>query len=119
LTGKTVADPFYTGREGEEAGVDRLHAETVDHLERDGEKPDAVAGCRHSASLIFRTVAVPFFLLGWHIVKDGEASLSTNRLKVIVGSGPNVNDLNSGLLKDLVNKGVTPLSIFSLVRPVV
>jgi len=57
--------------------------------------------------------------LGWHIFKDGEANLSTKRLKVIGGRGSNVNDFDSGLGKDVVNKGVTLLSVFSLVGSVV
>ena len=30
----------------EEADVDRVHVETADHLECNGEEQDAVAGCR-------------------------------------------------------------------------
>jgi len=51
-----------SSREGEEAGVDRVHAKTANHLECDGEKPDTVAGYRHAASLIFKTVADPSHL---------------------------------------------------------
>ncbi len=57
--------------------------------------------------------------LGWHLFKVGEAKLSPNGLKVIGGRDPNVHDCDSGLVKDLVNKGVALLSVFSLVRPVV
>ena len=50
-----------SGREGEEAGVDGVHAKAAHHLERHGQKPDAVAGNRRSARLIFKTVADPIF----------------------------------------------------------
>ena len=52
-----------SGREGEEAGVDGVHAKAAHHLERHGQKPDAVAGNRRSARLIFKTVADPEFSL--------------------------------------------------------
>jgi hypothetical protein len=32
-----------SGREGEETGVDGVHAKVAHHLERDGEEPDTVA----------------------------------------------------------------------------
>jgi hypothetical protein len=47
-----------SGREGEEAGVDRMYAE-VDQLEFDGQKPDAMARGYHLAGLIFKTVVDP------------------------------------------------------------
>ena len=57
--------------------------------------------------------------LGWHIFKDDESKLSANRLRVIGGRGQNMNDFDSGLVKDLINKGIALLSIFSLVGSVV
>jgi len=57
--------------------------------------------------------------LGRYVVEDGKTKLITNRLKVIGGRGPYVSDFDSGLGKDVVNKGVTLLSVFSLVGPVV
>lgn len=57
--------------------------------------------------------------LGWHIFRGGEAKLVTDRLKVIGRRSPNVNDFDSSLIKDVVNKGVTLLSVLSLVGSVV
>jgi hypothetical protein len=36
-----------------------VYAETAHHFECAGQEPDAVAGYRHSARLIFKTVADP------------------------------------------------------------
>lgn len=44
-------------REGKEAGVDRVHAETADHLECDGEERYPMASSRESVRLMFKTVA--------------------------------------------------------------
>ena len=48
-----------SGGEGEEVGVDGLHAEAPHESQRDGEEWHAVAGGDPSARLIFKTVADP------------------------------------------------------------
>jgi len=48
-----------SGGQGEEAGVDGVHAEAAHHSQRDAEEWDAVAGDGQSADLIFQTVAAP------------------------------------------------------------
>ncbi len=51
-----------SGGQGEEAGVDGVHAEAAHHSQRDAEEWDAVAGDGRSADLIFQTVADPVSL---------------------------------------------------------
>jgi len=51
-----------SGGQGEEAGVDGVHAEAAHHSQRDAEEWDAVAGDGQSADLIFQTVADPVSL---------------------------------------------------------
>lgn len=63
---KTSPTPNYltfslSGRQGEEAGADSVHAEIADYLECDGEEQNAMAGCRQSASLSFKAVADRIF----------------------------------------------------------
>lgn len=48
-----------SGGEGEEVGVDGLHAEAPHNSQCDGEEWHVVAGGRQSAGLIFKTVADP------------------------------------------------------------
>lgn len=48
-----------SSREGEEAGVDRVHAETAHDSQHDVEEWDAMASGGKSTDLIFRTVTTP------------------------------------------------------------
>ena len=70
LTGRLVAargghatskQRIGSGREGEEAGGDSVHPKAAHDSQCDGEKQNAVAGDRHSARLIVKTVAGPSY----------------------------------------------------------
>jgi hypothetical protein len=52
-----VRSASLSGREGEEAGVDRVHAETAHDSQCDAEERDVMASGGKSAGLIFKTVA--------------------------------------------------------------
>ena len=54
-----VLSATLSGGEGEEVGVDGLHAKAADHSQCDAEEWNAVAGGGESAGLIFKTVAAP------------------------------------------------------------
>lgn len=61
----TRSDPRFmlsaplSGGQGEEAGVDGVHAKVAHHFERCGENRNPVAGGRQSTHLIFKTAADP------------------------------------------------------------
>ena len=52
-----------SGGQGEQAGVDGLHAEAAHNSQRHGEEWDTVSGGSESAGLIFKTVADPDYRL--------------------------------------------------------
>lgn len=72
-----------SGGEGEEAGVDGVHAQAAHHSQCDAEEWDALAGGGQSAGLMFKTVADPTWLVLW--LRDA-GLLSTTDVAIIVAT---------------------------------